>query len=243
MPTGHTWQTAYAQGLQSARFSCDFMVRTLATEVLAQTFWDMWLARTFSGGFDDTSNLTLVSSDGTTLATSTNAKAEAFSLSWQKGQQIGLQGVFLAPAHPTMSSVTPNAYNHFDGSAPLMFDQGNITGITGEIYGFELGFANNHVANAPLGASYGKGMKSWDAGVQTVTCRITVNKRANAVVPFTVGGSIALALTNGVVTRTLTLARVIPDDRLSQRTDPGAIFKTYNCLVLGSDTTAPLVVS
>lgn len=242
LPVGNTWGTNFAEGLKSSRLVVNFDVRESATEVLAAAFWALWLSRSWSGGFDDTSVSEIVASDSGQTATLANAKAESFVLTCRPGQQVGLQGVFLAPGVPTLGDVTPSSYAHqVDSAAPLMFDKVTFGGIAnGPVYGFELSYANNHLPNKPLDGT--KVLSSWDAGVITCGAAFTFAAFRAAAAPFADGATPTVSLV-GAVTRVLTLKSVIPNDSLNRGANLGQVFRTWNCLVQGTASVAPLVAS
>lgn len=240
-PVGNSWTTHFAEGLQTTRFTAAIECREKSTEILALAFWNMWLSRTFSGGFDDTATETIVASNGRRSYTLANAKAEAFTLTIVKGMAVGLSVVYVAPGVPTMANVTPAAYAPVDGSPPLMFDRATFGGIAGNVYSAEVTYANNHLINAPLDGS--KNAASWDAGGMSCGASFTFDARAVGAEPFADGSTLTISLTNGTNTRVLTLDKVTPNNPRDVGADPGQSFVTYNCLVQGDATNQPLVVA
>lgn len=239
-PVGNSWVTNHAEGLRTSRFVANIMVREKATEVLAQGWWDRFLTRTWSGGFDDTPTTTIIASNAKKTFTLTNAKAESFVLTCALGMPIGLQVVFVAPSKPAKADVTPAAYAPVDASPPLMFDKVTLGGITGNCYGFEITYANNHLPNGPLNGT--KSLSSWDAGVYTCGAKFTFDARAAASEPFADDANITISLA-GAATRLFSLTDVVPNDPDDANANVGQAFLTYNCLVKGNTTTPPLVVS
>lgn len=242
LPVGNTWGTNFAEGLKTSRWVGRIMVREKATEVLALAFWNLFLSRTFSGGFDDTAAVSLVWATGRRTRTMANAKAEAFTLTMSKGAPIGLTAVFVAPAPASMADQTPTTYgNTFDNSPPLMFDKATFGGITGSVYGCEITYANNHQPNGPLDAT--KVLSSWDAGLITCGCRLTFAEHLAASEPFADAANLTIALA-GATTRNLSLTAVTPNDPHDvPDSGVGQVYQTYNCIVQGSASVAPLVVT
>lgn len=241
LPVGNSWGTNFAEGLKSSRLVVNFDVRESATEVLATAFWALWLSRSWSGGFDDTSASAIVASDSGQAATLANAKAESFVLTCRPGQQVGLQGVFLAPGVPSLADATPAAYAPVDASAPLMFDKVTFGGLAnGPVYGFELSYANNHLPNKPLDGT--KVLSSWDAGAMTCGVALTFAAFRAAATPFSDADDVTVSLV-GATTRVLTLQSVIPNDSNNRGANLGQVFRTWNCLVQGSATYPPLRVT
>lgn len=242
-PLGNTWGTNNAEGLKTGRLFVEFMVREKATEVLALAFWNLWLSRTFTAGFDDTSALSIVAASGRRTRTYANAKAESFTLRIAKGAPVGLSAVFVSPAPPTAADQTPTDYSKtVDNSPPLMFDKVSFGGVSGSVYGCEITFSNNHMPNGPLDAS--KTLSSWDAGVITCGARFTFAEHV-AGEPFADGASLTVTLT-GAATRILTLTSVTVNNPLDLDAGVGQLFQPYDCLVQGAGgitPAAPLVVT
>jgi hypothetical protein len=241
LPVGNTWTTNFAEGLQSTRFVAEMKVREKASEILAAAWWNRFLSRPFAGGFDDTATQTVIASNGKRLHTLANAKAEAFVLRIQPGMPIGLQAVFVAPGLPSHSAHVPTDYtNTIDDSPPLMADKASFGGISGGIFGAEITYANNHLPDARLVGT--KTLSAWDAGVISCGAALTFDARTAAEYPFADGATLTIALV-GAATRTLSLTRVIPNNPDDAGSGTGQNFVTYNCLVQGTATTPPLVVT
>jgi len=246
MPVGNSFVTHYGKGLATTQCVVAFDVRHDNTEVLSLNFWNSFQSRTWASGFDDTVASTLIASDGSSLWTLANAKFESFTINATKGQQIGVQAVFVAPGVPTQSAHVPAAYAPASSSAPLMYDTADLTtGVTGDWYGVEISAANNHVPNGPMGSAYGKNLSSWDAGVMSAAMSLTTAARTNAIgEPITPEAQVVLRLAGGA-TRNLTLQSVVPEnprDRGAQGTAQS--FQTRRYIVMGLATPAnPLVVT
>ncbi len=242
MPVGNSWGTHWAEGLRTTRFTARVQCRTKPTEVLALAFWDMFLKRTWTGGFDDTAALAIVASDGSRLHTLSNAKAEAFSLSFQLGQPVALSVVFVAPGLPVPTAHTPTDYSHtVDVAAPLMWDAVTFGGFTGSVYGAEITYANNHLPNGPLNGT--KNLVSYDAGVMTAGAKFTFAAQSPSAFPFADGAALTIAMGASPNTRTVSLTSVVPNNPDDRNVSPGQTYVSPSCLVQGSVTTPPLVVS
>jgi len=242
MPVANSWQTHFAEGLRTSIIRATHDVRELSTEVLSLDWWQWFLTRTWSDGFDDTRVLDYIRcSNARKLFEFANSKAEGFTLTVEKGQQIGLQTVFVAPDKPAESNVTPAAYAPFNSSPPLMFNRAAFSGISGNLYRFELQYGNNHLPDGPLDGT--KNLAGWDAGVYTARARFTFNARGTGEEPLTDGGAVTVTLTNGVTTRVLTLASVVPNNPDDGGANPGQSFLTYDCLVMGTAALAPVTVA
>lgn len=243
LPVGNTWQTHFGEGLRSTRFLASFNCREGSGEILALAFWNRFMSRTWSGGFDDTATSTIIAGNSKSQYSLANCKAESFSLAIAKGSIVGLQAVFVAPGIPTPSAHTPSSYAATSSaSSPLMFDRCTFTGITGNLYGFELTFANNHLPDGRLDGT--KTLAAWNAGVATCTARFTVDTRASDAQPFSDGATIALAMTDGVSTRSFSMTAVVPNNPDDGSVPSvGQLYQRLDCLVLGGVSTPPLVIS
>lgn len=242
-PMANTWGTNLAEGLKTSRITVNFAVRAKATEVLALSFWQNWMSRSWSGGFDDTTALALVAASGRRTFTIASAKAESFTLVVMPGRRIGLTGVFLAPAQPTRADQTPVSYaNTFDNEPPLMFDAFSVSGVTGGLYGLEVTYSNNHLANGPLNGT--KNLTSWDAGIMTCGAVFTVPDHLAAGEPFADAATISFTLTGtGPTTRTFSLTKCTADPINSIAAQPGQNYQRYATIVNGDASTAPLVIT
>lgn len=244
VPVGSSYQTGFAEGLQSGRFVANIMVRKKATEVLSTDFWAMFLARTFSANFDDTSAITLVAADGKRVWTMANAKAESFALRVVKPQAVGLSVVFVSPAPGTSTNQTVTAYSkQIDSSPLLMGHEVTYTGFTGPVFGTELTWANNHVPNT--GGHDGlKYLSSWDAGPMSCGFSVTTDIRATGTYSaFSDSAQVTMALA-GAATRTFTLNSIVSNNPNDREVGLGQVFQTQNCLVLGATSNVlPLAVA
>lgn len=241
LPAGNSWATAFAVGGQSSRIVVNFELRTSATETLALAFWNMFLARTFSGGFDDTSTSTFVGASGVKRRTYSNVKAESFVLTSQWGGVIGCQAVFLAPATPALADMTPTDYtSSTDTTPPLTWDSASFGGITGNVYGWELSFSNNHLPDAPINGT--KYLNSYDAGIQTAGLSLRIKEHSTSGVPFADNTSVSIQLV-GSATRLFTLTSVSQNNPDDIDVAIGQLYQTVQGLCTGTATTSPLVVT
>jgi len=242
---GSSWNGGgIAESLRMSRIIVAFDLRSYSTATLtmATAFWDFWLARTWSGGFDDTSALSLVGFDGRQTATFASAKAESFVLTRRHGQQVGLEASFLAPDKPTFATVNPSSYaRQLGADPPLMANRVTLSGVTGGDYGFELQYVNNHMPDARNAGV--TSLQSWDAGAPAAICRIDV--AANQSNPFADNDTLSLAMANvgGTVTRTLTMYGVACDNIDDRGAQQGQIYRNYQCMLLGSSSNPPVVIS
>jgi|GEM_PF-6311474 hypothetical protein len=242
MPVGNTWGTSHAEGLQTTRFIANVLVRRKSTEVLALSFWNQFQSRTWSSGFDDTSNVAIVASNSRKSFTLSNAKFESFVLTCAIGAAVGLSIAFVAPGKPAEANVTPAAYEPFDAFAPLMFNDVSMGGVSGNWYRASLRGANNHLVNAPFNGT--KTAAAWDAGVMTAGLDLTVDTRSIGSEAFAQGASLSLQLA-GAATRLFTLGSVIvnnPTDQDSEVT-PAQVYKPLSATVNGTPTNPPLVIT
>lgn len=235
---GQSWATHHGESVQSTRFVGKCLVRRKATEFLNTTWWDRFLTRTWSGGFDDTSTATIIAANGKRAYTLADAKAESFIITATKNAIVGIDVVFVAPALPTRAAHTPSDYTHqMDNTGPLMGHAVTTSGMGGNPYRVQLGFANNHQPNGVMdGTGY---LTSWDAGPPTASLAITFDAQGNAQ-PFADDASLTMALV-GAATVTFTCQKVVPDnpDDLEDVT-PGQHYQTFQCLVKGTTTTKPV---
>jgi len=242
-PMGNSWSTSFAEGLKTSRFTASMMVREKTGEILsaAKTFFNLFLARTWTGGFDDTAATTIIAHNGLKSYTLANAKAEAFTLTIAKGMMVGLSVVFVAPGIPTIADSLPADYsNTIDNSPPLMFDKVTFGGITGNIYGAEITYSNNHQPNGPLDGT--KTLASYDAGSPSAGASFTFASRQIASEPFADGATITVALAGGS-TNTLSLTKVVPNNPYDGNANIGQSFVTYNCLIQGDTVNKPITIS
>lgn len=239
-PVGNTWATTKGEGLQSSRFTARIMCREAAAEVLSTTFWNLFLNRTFGGGFDDTGAVTIIAGSGRNDYTLASAKAESFQLVIQKGAVVGLSVAFLAPGVPTKAGTTAaTSYLYtVDNSPLLMFDKATFGGFAGSVYSGTINYSNNHLPNAPLDGT--KFVSAWEAGPITVSAAFTVQEWTAASTPITDDSTLTVALN---ATRTLSLTKVTPENPRDIGVNPGQVFQSLNCIVQGTNAVAPLVVS
>lgn len=240
-PVGNTWVTAHASGLRTSRLTVNLMCSSGAGDILNLAFWQYFLSRSFSGGTADSLAQTLVMSNGRQTYTLMNAKAESLVLTVQKGSQVGLQCVFIGPYNPSRGDITPSAFAPFDNTPPLMFDEVTFGGVSGDCYGVELTYANNHTPNGALDGT--KTLKNWDAGVMSCGATFTFDARFSTQLPFADESALTIGLGSGGGSRLLTLASVVPntDDNASAKVGPS--FVSWACAVQGTTTLAPLSVA
>ncbi|RYG35088.1 hypothetical protein EON81_13715 [bacterium] len=242
---GSTWQSNYTEGIQGARVVASINMRRSTAGSSALAFWNLFTGRTFSGGQDDTSAFPLVVATGKKVRSWANCKAEAFTITLRKGQVVGVQTVFLCPGIAAVSDpIGMDDYGtQADTSSPLPFDAGIVTGIANGCYGLEIGFANNHMPDAPLDGT--KTIASWDAGPMTCTAAVTVKEYDADTPPIADGGAISLTLNlGGSDTRIFSLASFVPENPRDTDIAPAAqILQTWRGTVFGTATVPPLVIS
>lgn len=238
---GNTWGTNIAEGLQTTRIVSQFICRRGAGEILSSTFWNLFMARTWSGGKDDTGAFTIVGSTGVKTRTYANCKAEAFTLTIAKGAIVGLTGVFLCPGIATKAPITPNSYGtNIDTTSALMFDAATFGGIIGNVYGAEIVFSNNHKPNGPLDGT--KFLQSWDAGNVTCSATFTCPEHQDTDNPIPDGTNITVALA-GAATRTFSLTSCAVNNPDDLNVVPGQLFQPLATVVTGSASVQPLVIT
>lgn len=244
MPVGSTWQSAYAEGLQSGRFVANVMCRKKATEgILNSSFWGLFFTRTFASNFDDTTPFSIVAADGKRVWTMGSAKAESFSLRITKAQQVGLQVVFVSPAPGSDADQTVTTYgNQIDTSPPMMGYDVTYTGFTGPVFGVELTYANNHQANTG-GHNGSKYLSSWDAGPISSGFSVTTDVRTTSGDAFADGASIGIAMAGTTTTTTLTLDTIVSNNPNDRDVSLGQVYSTDQCLVLGDASNRPLTAA
>jgi len=240
VPVSNSWATNFAEGLRSSRLVVNYDVRINANEIMSTTFWAWWFTRiAWSGGFDDTQALTLTCNNSQDTYVLSNAKAESFTLAVKPGMQVGLQAVYACPTVPTKTNAVQTGYSPFDSTRPLMFQDTTFTGITGDIYGVEVGYSNNHLPRAPLNGT--NTMTAWDAGPITCNTKFDFAARLTTNVPFADSAAITISFLAG--TRILTLTSVVPNTTEDQTVDLGQVFTPWPCTVLGSAAHPPLYLS
>ena len=239
-PLGNTWATNFAEGMQTTRFTFSVMLRNNTTEGMALAFWQRFLSRTWTSGFDDTTAFSGFLYSGRRKFTLANAKAESFTLTIQKGSPIGLSCVMVCPSIPTISDVTVADYTStVDSAAPLMFDQCTFTGLGTNVYSIELTYANNHIPNAPLNAT--KFAAAYDAGPVTAGISVTVSEETGAAPIDAVTGA-TISLTSSV-SRVFTLGQIVVNNTRDVGVNMGAVFKTFNGTILGGTSSQPITVA
>lgn len=239
-PVGNTWATTKGEGLQSSRFTARIMCREAAGEILNAAFWNLFLNRTFGGGFDDTAASTIIAYSGLNSYTLANAKAESFQLVVQKGAVVGLSVAFLAPGIATKAAAnTATGYTTLvDNSPLLMFDKATFGGFSGSVYSATINYSNNHLPNAPLDGT--KYVAAWEAGQITCSANFTVAEWLTTSVPIPDDSTLTVALN---AARTISLTKVTPENPRDLNVTPGQVFQSLACIVQGTNATAPLVVS
>lgn len=239
-PVGNTWATTKAEGLQSTRFTARIMCREATTEMQALAFWNLFLSRTWGSGFDDTAASSIIAQSGANSYTLANAKAESFQLVIQKGAVVGLSVAFLAPGLATKAATTAavSYTTLIDNSPLLMFDKVTFGGFSGSVYSATVNYSNNHLPNAPLDGT--KTVAAWEAGPITCSASFTVAEWSAASIPIADDSTLTIALN---ALRTITLKSVSPENPRDIGVNPGQVFQPLSCIVQGTSTVAPLVVT
>lgn len=238
VPVSNSWATNFAEGLRSARVVVNYdFTNTASTLLLSTTFWSWWLTRTFGAtGFDDTPPLTLTMNNQQDTYVASLAKAESFTLAIKPGMQVGLQAVYAVPAPAAKTDAVASGYTPFGSTRPLMWNDCSFSGITGDIYGVELGYSNNHLPRVPLpGTGVFSGtnvMAGWDAGPRTCNARFDFAARMSTNTPFADGATLTIGLSNS--NRVFTLSSVVPNITDDQSVDLGQVFTPWPCTVLGA---------
>lgn len=242
LPVSNTWVTAHGLGARTSRVVARMLLREKSTELLAATFWNLLMQRTWSAGFDDTTAFAMNVATGRRLRALTNCKFESANVVVAFGAPVALNCVFLCPGVATKSDQLAADYlNTFDNSPPLMFDKATFGGITGPVHQFEFTYSNNHLPNGPLNGT--KFLTSWDAGVRSAAVKLLVPEHVAASEPFADEGQISLSLVGGV-TRVFTFTSVVPNDPDDIALQPGQLFQEYNGLVKGNAAgDIPMVVT
>ena len=239
VPVSNSWATNFAVGLRSSRLIVNYDFRLSTTELLSPTFWGWWFTRlAWAGGFDDTVPLTLTCNNSQDTYVLSAAKAESFTIAVKPGMQIGLQAVYACPTVPSKTDALQTGYSPFDSTVPAMWNNVVWTGITGDIYGCEIGYSNNHLPRAPINGT--QTMTAWDAGPITCNARFDFAARTTGNTPFADSAAITMAI-NAV--RTLTMSSVVPNITDDQTVDLGQVFTPWPCTVLGTTAHPPLYLS
>lgn len=239
VPVSNSWATNFATGLRSSRLIVNYDFRVSTTELLSPTFWGWWFTRiAWSGGFDDTQPLTLTCNNSQDSYVLTSAKAESFTLAIKPGMQIGLQAVYACPFVPTKTDALQTGYTPFNSTRPAMWNDCVWTGITGDIFGNEIGYSNNHLPRAPINST--QTMTAWDAGPITCNTRFDFAARTTGNTPFADSAAITLAID---AIRTFTLTSVVPNITDDQTVDLGQVFTPWPCSVLGNTSEPPMYLS
>lgn len=240
VPVSNTWATNFAEGLRSSRLVINYDFRNSTTECLDSVFWNWFFQRlAWSGGFDDTVPLTMTVNNSQNTYVLGSAKAESFTLAIKPGMQIGLQAVYACPLIPSKTDALQTGYSPFNSTRPVMFNDVTFSGITGDIYGVEIGYSNNHLPRAPLnGTNY---MTAWDAGPITCNARFDFAARTTGNTPFADQTAITVGFVSS--TRVLTLTSAVPNITDDQTNDLGQVFTPWPCTILGSTTHPPLYLS
>lgn len=238
VPVSNSWATNFAEGLRSARVMVDYDMRNVSTEALSSIFWGWWFTRSFTAGFDDTPPLTLTMNNSQDTYVCALAKPESFTLAIKPGMQIGLQAVYAVPAPASKTNALATTYNPFNSAKPAMFGDATFTGITGDIYGVEVGYSNNHLPRAPLNGT--NTMTGWDAGPITCNARFDFAARLTTNTPFADNATVVITIAPGAVTRGFTLAGVVPNITDDQNVSIGQVFTPWPCTVFGNTITATI---
>lgn len=230
VPVSNSWATNFAEGLRSARVVVNYDFRDSTTELLSSIFWNWWFTRSFVAGFDDTPALTLVCNNSQDSYTMALAKPESFTFAIKPGMQIGVQAVYAVPAPAVKTLAAQTGYTPFDSTRPVMFSDATFTGITGDIYGVEIGYSNNHLPRAPINGT--NTLTAWDGGPRTCNARFDFAARALTNTPFADAATLTVGLVSS--TRVWTLSSVVPNITDDQNVDLGQVFTPWPCTVLGS---------
>lgn len=254
VPVGRSYQTVHAEGFQTTSISAQIFIMdhtiTGANSALgigtwsAPKFLDLFFTR------DVTSQLPtceIVFDNGAKLMTCAGCMAQSISLRVGKGDTLAWNVQFFAPAPPTVAAhQTAPAYAP---AAPLTFAHLTSVGLLQNIYGVEFSQNNGLLVDAPVTittANVGVGANAWDAGVITAGATFTLKDTIPTSL-FNTGtdtNAIALTVTGATSTaRTFTLTNVVATDLKSGNANLGQSFKEVPCLVEGTDTVLPIVVS
>jgi len=236
---GRDWQWNYADGVQVTRLSAQIPMRDVANEALSSTFLNLFLSRT-SG---NTAAVTLEADDGARKITVSNAKGEFLGLSVGKGDMLIWNVTFVSPTPPTFTA--RSAFTAPDASAPLTFQNVSFTGAGAEVYSFEFGVTNNHVADAPItnntGANVGIGALSYDAGLMQVGATFTFKTQTGS--PIADGSAVTLTISgSGSKTRTFTFQYLVSQNPEDEAFAVGPVFKTIRYTVLGTANNPPVTI-
>lgn len=239
-PVGNTWATAKGEGLQSSRFTARLMCREAPGEILNTALWSLFLNRTWGAGFDDTAASTIIASSGQNNYTLANAKAESFQLAVQKGAVVGLSVLFLAPGIPAKAANnTATAYlNTIDNVPLLMFDKATFGGFSGSVYSGTVNYSNNHLPNAPLDGT--KTVAAWEAGPVSCSASFTVAEWLASSIPIPDDSTLTIVLN---AARTFSLTRVTTENPRDVGVNLGQNYQPLACIVQGTSSTPPLVVT
>jgi hypothetical protein len=236
---GRDWQWNYADGVRVTRLNAQILIRDVVNEALSATFLNLFLSRT-SG---DTGSVTVEADDGARKITVSNAKGEFLGLSVGKGDMLIWNVTFVSPTPPTFAA--RSAFTAPDASAPLTFQNVAFTGAGAEVYSFEFGVTNNHVANAPItdntGANVGLGAQSYDAGLMQVGATFTFKTQTGS--PIADGSSVTLTISGtSSKTRTFTFQYLVSQNPEDEAFAIGPVFKTIRYTVLGTAANPPVTI-
>jgi hypothetical protein len=243
---GNYWQWNYGIGFRQPVVDINLVVRDKAGEALSASFLNMFTTRSADAAHDTTAITGGIQYwDGRTGFTMNGAKADSFSISCAKGEDIQMSVRFVGTTITALGSAP--VVSAWDNTQILRFKGVNLgSAMTDKIWRFGLSFSNNHSPDMSLNGS--EFPAAQNAGMMTVgfNCRAQAADAA-AIEALDASGPFAqtVVITGSTKTCTFTLNGLLANNPSDRVITVPRNMRDYVWSCLGGDgqTTAPLTIS
>lgn len=244
---GNYWQLNYVEGMRQPMVECNLVARDVAGEVASAALFDLFHTRTADVAHDTVPIPGGISFwDGTSGWLLNGAKADSYTISASKGEDIAISMRFVGTTIAALgAAINPG----WSSNPPLRFQNLVFGNQLADIpWMFSLSFSNNHHPDMSLNGSVFPA--ACNAGMMTAGLNVRV--QAQDVVPN--GGPTSIAIIghgtsqdtpNGATYLTFTLPNIAlstPDDK---QVEVPRVMRAYQYICLGGDSqaTPPLSVA
>jgi hypothetical protein len=225
---GNAYQWNYGVGLISPMVDVELVIRDITSEALSTAFLNYFTGRT-SDVSNDTNELTsdIVFWDGRSGFTLGGAKAESFTISCSKGDDIRMAVRFVGTS---ISSVgTSPTLDSWTIAPVLRFKAVTLGGALANIaWAFSLSFSNNHTPNLALdGTQY---PTAQNAGIPTASLDLTLQA---ADTPPATGTPIVITIAGSVLTRVITIENPLFGTENNRSVQAPRVMRQFSAICLG----------
>ena len=248
---GNYWAYHYTSGFQSPVVELQLVVRDVTTECLSTTFLNYFLLR--GQGVVGTDSNDPISDDTTPIAgginfwngrqgfNMTGVKADSFSLSCGKGEQIRMTARF-AGTGMTVLSAAPT-FTKWTSDPILNYKAVNFTGsLANIVWNWNTSYSNNHTPDMSLNNS--DFPAAHNAG--TRVAMLDYMLQASSAQPADLTG-IGITIAGATLTRNLNFASILDGNPSDLTVSAPRSMRRHQLQILGTDpqdpTKAPLTIS